>query len=179
MMLKHTFVFFGLMLLFSAQISAQESEKWVTYKVDNYKLEHPKDWKIVESQNKDRAEFYLVAPLTSKVDSFQDNVTLTIRTLNKSNNTLLKFAKFSEHNVDRYVDDSEILSSETIGKKKKAFHRIEYTATYPKTNGVRWIQYYFVKAGKAYLVTGMMEDAQQEFYAPIMENILKTFKLTK
>jgi hypothetical protein len=169
----------GLIIFCANILSAQETDKWVTLKIDNYKLEHPKDWKIVESQIKERAEFYLVAPLTSKVDSFQDNVTLAIRTLNKSNNTLLKFAKSSEHNIEHYVDDSQIMSSETIGKKKKAYHRIEYTASYPKTNGVRWIQYYIIKEDKAYLVTGMMEDSQREFYAPIMENILKSFKLLK
>jgi hypothetical protein len=174
--------FIGLLFLslFTAPLSAQvEEPKWQLYKMDNYKLEYPNDWKIVESQNKEWAEFYLVSPLTSKVDSFQDNVTLAIKTLNKSNNTLAKFSKFSEHNIGHYVDDSQIITSETLGKKKKAFHRIEYTATYPKTKGVRWIQYYFIKEDKAYIVTGMMENDQQEYFAPLMESILKTFKLMK
>ena len=128
-------------------VNAKGNSDWQTFKKDNYKIQYPNDWRLVEVGDK-HALFYIIAPSFGNNDAFNDNVNLVVEQLDEKNNTLAKFAKANERKVEHYVTDSEIISNETIGKKKKAFQRIEYTAPYPGSENARWVQYYFVKKDK-------------------------------
>lgn len=177
--MKISFTIAFILTLFCFVLNANDGEQNLkTIKTESYELKYPEDWQFVEVDHQN-IEFYIVAPLTNTDDKFGDNVNLAIEVLTKDNNTLKKFAKTSERKIENFVDDSKIISQTTIGKKKKAYHRIEYSASYKDTDGVYWLQYYILKNNHAFIITAMIEENQKDFYLDTMINILDSFKVKK
>lgn len=169
-------IFLTIFLLSNNVIAKDNGDKWAKFKRGNYSIKYPANWRLLENGNQ-HGEFYILVPVLHDSKGLKNTIYLKIEPLNKNNNSLEAFAKSNKKKINHYVTQSTIISNETLGKKKKIYQRIEYTAPYPESVDARWVQYYFVKNDYGYMITAQMEDGEKDKLLPIMEEVLKTFKI--
>lgn len=139
-----------------------------------YKINYPSSWRLKETCAVN--ECSILAPLdtlSKPYDTYTESINLTFNTLPSAEYTVDKYAQFSIDYLPKVVKDFKV-----IEKKKLKPNVIRLTYAGEKNNFKQtWRQYYYVKAGKVYIVTFSAETPKYEYYQPFIEPYLNSFTL--
>jgi hypothetical protein len=139
-----------------------------------YKITYPSTWRLKETCAVN--ECSILAPfdtLSKPYDTYTESINLTFNTLPSAEYTVDKYAQFSIDYLPKVVKNFKV-----IEKKKLKPNVIRLTYAGEKNNFQQtWRQYYYVKAGKVYIVTFSTETPKYEYYQPFIEPYLNSFTL--
>jgi serine/threonine-protein kinase len=168
------FKFLAFSFLFSnVCFGQQNAENWITVTDKLYTIQHPSDWEFKES-NEYGATFYIFSPLMSDDDKFKENVNLLIQDLSLQNVNLNQFVEISEDQVKTIVNNGKIIESTRINTGENEFHKMIFQAEQGMYK-LKFLQYYWVKNKKAYVLTFTTELDQFEDFQEIGELIMNSF----
>ncbi|MBS9774816.1 MAG: hypothetical protein KGV59_06650 [Tenacibaculum sp.] len=146
---------------------------WKTLNEPNYSISYP-DTLDLRKPGIMGSSLMLFSKPTSQQDRFRENVNLTIQNLSGMNIDLDKFVYIGEDQVKNLITDGNLIESKRLSIKNKNFHKFIYTGRQGKFN-LKWLQYCCIKNEKAYVITLTCELKQFNKYAPIAEEMIKTF----
>jgi hypothetical protein len=121
---------------------------WKSLDEAEFKLKYPDNWELNQTGIAG-TKFILFMPNAQPV-TFRDNINLIIQDLTGQNMDLKKFADLSKAQVQQFITNANIATSETSADGKK--HKMIYSGSQGQLN-LKWQQYYWVKNEKAYILT--------------------------
>jgi hypothetical protein len=152
------------------------SQKWVKITKKDYTIQSPADWTI-DSSKQMGTDLVLFSMLENGTDKFRENVNVHIQDITGINIDLGKYTAISEGRIKAMSPDSRIEETKTLNTGKATFQKIIYTATQSGFK-LKFEQYYYVAAEKAYTVTLTTEVGKFEIFKPTGEQVLHSFALT-
>ena len=170
------FIFFGLL-----KINAQsvDSSKLVVEKKPNilkkvgYSINIPDGWKILDNCQENLCSLLSPADTLGILDRFTENINFIIEKLSTASYSVDKYATYSEGYLPKVVKNFKV-----IEKKKLKSNTFRMTYKGEKSGFFQtWRQYYVVKNQKLYILTFACETSKYEYYQPIVEPFLNSFKV--
>lgn len=182
------FQFLGLTLLFVVFVgliacgqttqnnTGNEIEKgWKVLDEGIYSIQYPENWDLDKS-GKVGMNFILLSKQTSSQDQFRDNVNLLLQDIQGQNINLDKFVEISEGQIKTMLTNGNLIESKRLSANGSEFQKVIFTSDQGDYN-LKFEQYYWVKNGKAYVLTLTCELEQFETYRTTGEKILNSFNL--
>ncbi len=175
--------FTSLFVLFSCKLLAQTDTVKISadtlvmepLKVDfpAYRMTVPDGWSIKAGCVSDQCTFTSTRDTVGGFDTYIESINLTVNKLNNTSYTALKYADYSINYLPKVVQGFKVLEKKNLGNNA---YRVSYRGT---KNGLEqtWRQYYYVKGGKVYIVTFSAETRKYDYYQPLIEPFLNSFKL--
>jgi hypothetical protein len=158
-----------------SQNEISKEKNWEILKSDNYSIEYSPEWFL--SQKGDMGTlFFIFTKLESKQDVFSENVNLVTEDLSNQNIDLDKYTDLSEKQIASLITNSKIIESTRIKKEKADYHKIVYTGDQGKLK-LKFVQHYFIKNEKAYVLTFTSEISKFSKYTKTAEKILNSFSI--
>lgn len=148
---------------------------WWKFEKDNYFILHPQDW-VVDTSGTMGSSFILFAPVENTADQFKENVNLLIQNLEGKNISLNQYVQFSENQIKTMIQNAKIEESKRIKKDSLEYHSVMFTGEQGNYK-LRFEQYYFLKAGKSYVLTFTHEQSKNEQYRRLGELMLSSFRI--
>jgi hypothetical protein len=138
----------------------------------NYTIDYDSSFTLDESK-KNGTEFYLFSNKIKPQPDFVANLNLMIQNLEGLNYNLDQFIALSEKQIK---PDGKLLSSERIKTVTSEYHVLLFEANF---NGMdlKFLQYDFVKADKAYVLTFSSKSNDFDSNLIIFEKVLNSFKV--
>lgn len=161
----------------SNTIFYETNPKWKTFEVTNYLIQYPSEWKLNQSGLME-STFILFSPLESSQDQFRENVNLLIQDLSSSNLDLDLYAEISEGQLKKMINNSRLIESKRIKTESEEYHRMIYTGDQGNYH-LKFEQYFWVRNGKAFVLTLTCEESKFAVYKGIGEAILNSFEFKK
>ena len=90
--------------------------------------------------------------------------------------SISRMAKISKNQIRTMITDGKVIESTRMKKNGLEYQKIIYTGM-QGMYGLKWMQYYWIKNEKAYVLTLTCEADQYDHYAEIGEKIMDTFTL--
>ena len=177
-MKKVVFCFFFLGLL---KINAQsvDSSKVIVEKKPNilkkgsYSINIPDGWKIMDNCQENLCSLLSPADTLGILDRFTENINFTIEKLSTASYSVDKYSTYSEAYLPKVVKNFKV-----IEKKKLKSNTFRMTYKGEKSGFFQtWRQYYVVKNQKLYILTFACETSKYEYYQPIVEPYLNSFRV--
>lgn len=156
------------------RLSGQAAE-WITMEEKDYSIEYPENWEL-NTDGEMGTTFILFSETSSEEDLIKENVNLLIQDIAAFEIDLNQYVEISEQQIKTMITDSKLLSSDRLNKDDRDFHRVVYTGK----QGVftlKWVQYYWVHNGSAYVLTFTGDVSEYEDYKETSERMLNSFKL--
>lgn len=152
-----------------------QKEKWQLLNEKEFSISYPENWTLDQS-GKMNSSFFLNTPFTSDDDNFSENINLMIQDLSGLKMNLDKFTELSENQIKTLVKNGVLISSKRIKNGTSSYQRLNYTGSHGQRE-LEWLQYYWVKYEKAYILTLTCEQSEYDNYKDVGEKIMLTFKL--
>jgi hypothetical protein len=152
-----------------------KENNWKTIDENTYSVQYPENWEL----NTDKSmgtSFILFTQQTSTDDKFRENVNLIIQNLEGYNLNLDDYVAISEEQINKMVTNGKIIESKRLFKNNSEFQKVIFTGN----QGIfklKFVQYYFIKDEKAFVLTFTSEVTQYEKYKLISDKILASFIL--
>jgi hypothetical protein len=164
-----------LFLILQVVICGQtKNTAWKTLDKLKYSVQYPSTWELDQS-GKMGTSFFIFSALESEQDKFSENINLLIQDLTGKNIDLNKYTEISEGQIKTLAINSNLIESKRE-KKETEYHKIIYTADQGNFR-LKFEQYYWVIANKAYVLTFTCEQARFDAFKATGERILNSFKL--
>jgi len=141
----------------------------------NYSIKYPSDWELNQSGHMGLS-FILFSPLETSQDEFRENVNLLIQDLSGYNLNLDKYVNISIEQINSMITNSKLIESIRIKSESDEYHRLIYTGDQGNFN-LKFIQYFWVKGEKAYVLTLTCENSKFFKYKEVGYGILNSFKI--
>ncbi|MBK8054927.1 MAG: hypothetical protein IPK35_17060 [Saprospiraceae bacterium] len=170
--LLFTFIAFGQAQESKGRVKETKSV-WKTLNGTNYSIQYPVDWELNQSGQMGTT-FILFSPLETSKDKFMDNVNLLIQDLTGHNLNLDKYTEISEGQIKTMITNSRLIESKRIKTGSDEYHRMVYTGDQGMFH-LKFEQFYWVKSGKAYVLTLTCEQAKFTVFKEVGEAILNSF----
>ena len=148
---------------------------WKSLNESGYSIQYPENWELDKSGKMGLSLILLTKP-SSPQDQFRDNVNMLIQDLQGQNINLDKYVEISEGQIITMVSNGNLLESKRLSENGSEFQKIIYTGD-QGVYKLKFEQYYWIKNGKAYVLTLTCELEQFETYKVTGEKILKSFRL--
>jgi hypothetical protein len=173
-----TFLFIS--LIACGQTVQKNAEKasesgWKALNESKYSIQYPETWDLDKSGQMGMS-FILLSKKTSPQDQFRDNVNLLIQDLQGQKINLDKYVEISEGQIKTMVTNGNLLESKRLSENGSEFQKIIYTGD-QGVYKLKFEQYFWIKDGKAYVLTLTCELEQFETYKVTSEKILNSFRL--
>ena len=101
---------------------------------------------------------------------------LMIQDLAGNNVDLKQFVEISENQIKTMITDAYIISSDRIKKNGVEYQKLIYTGV-QGVYSLKFEQYYWVKDGKAYILTLTCEEDEYDNYKVVGEKMMNSFKI--
>lgn len=148
---------------------------WKLLDETDYSIEYPDNWEL--NNDKSRGiNFYILSPQTSTADLFRENVNLIEQDLAGRSIDLDQYVEISESQIKKLISNSNLIESKRLNKNGSDYQRVIYTGDQGSYK-LKFEQYYWVKNGKAYVLTLTCEITQFKEYQELGEKILNSFVL--
>jgi len=118
----------------------------------------------------------LLSKQTSQQDLFRENVNLIIQDLATYNIDLDKFVEISEGQIKTMITNGNIIESNRIKTGDSEYQKVIYTGVQGQFNH-KFVQYYWIVKGKAYILTFTCEISQFDNYKEVGERIMNSFQI--
>jgi hypothetical protein len=137
-----------------------------------FKISYPTNLKLDES-GKNGMIFILLTDKSNSTDNFAENINLMTQDLSQLDINLDKYVQISEKQI---TDRGKLFESKRIKKNRTEYQRLIYEL-YVNKFDLKFLQYYFVKNKKAYLLTFSCKKEEFEKYLKNIETVMKSFIL--
>jgi len=170
-------ILFLIPLVFNLNAFGQIKESsWKTIDESSYSIQYPENWELNVSETMGTS-FILLSQQTSAEDKFRENINLSIQNLEGYNLNLDAYVAISEEQITKMITNGTIIeSNKIIIENKSEFQKIIFTGKQGLFQ-LKFLQYYFIKDEKAFVLTFTSEASQYEKYNIIAEQILESFLL--
>ncbi|MEI6349408.1 MAG: hypothetical protein WCP69_15795 [Bacteroidota bacterium] len=148
---------------------------WKALNESSYSIQYPENWELDKS-GKMGTSLVLLSKLSSPQDKFRDNVNLLIQDLQGQNINLDKYVEISEGQIKTMVVNGNLIESKRLSENGSEFQKIIYTGDQGAFK-LKYEQFYWIKNGKAYVLTLTCEFEEFETYKVTGEKILNSFRL--
>lgn len=143
-----------------------------TIKGDNYTISYSSDWKLDETV-RNNVEFSLVqTPVSGK---FRNNINLLVQDLHGTGIDLIEYTQISVEQINE--------NGKLIGSQKKIIGNIEFQEmtfeAFMKGFDLKFLQYYFIKDEKAYVLTFTALKNEFDNLIPEALKIMNSFQVTQ
>jgi hypothetical protein len=146
---------------------AIDTKNWKTFKGDGFSIQYPDTFNLDKS-GESGTSFTLMSKLI---------ITAVIQDMKGRDMDLDKYVKLSEAEINTEITDSKLLESKRLKDNYgNECHRIAFTGKHSDFS-FNWIQYYWVKKNKAYILTVCGQVELSDKYFKDGEAIMKTFKI--
>ncbi len=162
-----------LTLLFSSLALAKQ---WQVLEEETYKISYPKDFTL-NTSGMMGTKFFLNSKKESETDKFIENINLVIQDVRGQNMDLDKFATITKNQIKALVMDAKIHSSNILTHKGKSYQRLVYSGKLGKLPPLKWVQYFYLHKGDAYILTLTLELGKKSRYERLGEEVMKNFEL--
>jgi hypothetical protein len=139
---------------------------------EEFKISYPTNLKLDES-GKNGMIFILFTEKSNSTDNFAENINLMIQDLSQLDINLDKYVQISEKQI---TDRGKLFESKRIKKNGTEYQRLIYEL-YVNKFDLKFLQYYFVKNKKVYLLTFSCKKEEFEKYLKNIETVMKSFTL--
>jgi hypothetical protein len=150
---------------------------WKTINDNTYSIQYPDNWEL-NTEKSMGTSFILFSQQTASEDKFRENINLIIQNLEGYNLNLDDFVAISEEQISKMVTNGKIIDSKRSNKNNTEFQKVIFTGKQGLFQ-LKFVQYYFIKDEKAYVLTFTCEEIQYEKYIFISDQILDSFLLNK
>jgi len=164
-----------LFFLFPFWLFGQSQHGWKTISQSNYSLKYPSNWELNEGGLMG-TKLILFSALESSDDTFRENVNLIVQDLTGYNLDLGGYSKMSKEQIKTMISNSQIIEGTTTRSNSNPCYKVIYTGDQGVFH-LKFEQYYFVIADKAYVLTITAERNKFEKFKHVGESILNTFKI--
>jgi len=160
-----------LAVLVNTQVNAQT--RWKTISQDAFSIKCPGDW-TADTSKKMGADVFMYNKEDMN-DGFAENINVLVQDLSAYDLDLDAYTELSEEQIKTMVVGAKIMSSERITSGAFPYHKIIYVG---KQNDVllKFLQHYYVKDKKAYVLTLTCVENQFDKYQSIGNAIFKSFQ---
>ena len=148
---------------------------WKAVNENSFSIQYPENWDLDQS-GKMGISLILLSKLFSPQDQFRENVNLLIQDLQGQNINLDKYVEISEGQIKTMLTNGNLIESKKLSAFGSEFQKVIYTGD-QGIYKLKFEQYYWVKNGKAYVLTLTCELEQFEKYKVTGEKILNSFRL--
>ena len=146
---------------------------WKTINDNTYSIQYPDNWEL-NTEKSMGTSFILFTEQTSSEDKFRENINLIIQNLEGYNLNLDDYVAISEEQISKMVTNGIIFESKRLNTNNTEFQKVIFTGKQGLFQ-LKFVQYYFVKDEKAYVLTFTCEEIQYEKYSLISDQILESF----
>ncbi|MEM9276221.1 MAG: hypothetical protein AAGA80_25180 [Cyanobacteria bacterium P01_F01_bin.143] len=147
------------------------SEEYVTYKNSEYKVEHPKKWRILEEDGFPYPGIRVISPQENAEDNFQEQVKFSIEELH----TPLSLIEYTEDAVIEIKSFNLIIETP---KKSTLANREGRKVIYKSKDGKKSVQVWALKNKKVYIVTYTAEANKFKKFEKQAEKIIQSLSIT-
>lgn len=157
----------------SAIIASDTVKKQEIVEFKSYKMTVPEGWQIKTGCVEGQCTLTSKRDTVGKFDMYIESINLTINNLNSPSYTAEKYATFSIGYLPKVVNQFKVIEKRKLSANS---YRLTYAG---EKNGLfqTWRQYYYVKSSKVYIVTFSGETSKYDYWQPIVEPYLSSFKL--
>ena len=182
--MKHTLLLALPFLFFSFIVCGQTTQRikgketgngWKKLIETNYSIQYPDSWDLNNSGQMGTS-FAIFSRQSSPQDKFRENVNLIIQNLQGQNINLNKYVEISEGQIKTMITNANLIESKRLSANGYEYQKVIYTGD----QGIfklKFEQYYWIKNGKAYILTLTCERNQFDTYMVTGEKILNSFSL--
>lgn len=148
---------------------------WKALNESSYSIQYPEKWDLDKS-GKMGISLLLLSKQSSPQDQFRENVNLLIQDLQGQNINLDKYVEISEGQIKTMITNGNLIESKRLRENGSEYQKVIYTGD-QGVYKLKFEQYYWIKNGKAYVLTLTCELDQFETYKMFGEKILNSFRL--
>lgn len=137
-----------------------------------YSMEIPATWRIKPGCIETQCSANSPRDTVGGFDTYIESINITVNKLSSSSYTAEKYANFSIGYLPKVVKGFKVIEKKRLSSRS---HRVTYTGV---KNGIHqtWRQYYHVRSSKVYIITFSAQAKKYDYYQPIMEPYLDSFK---
>lgn len=150
------------------------SKNWKHLEEKDYSIEYPVNWRL--DKPKTEQGFVLFPESAYPSGDSRENINLLVQNLTGQNMNLHKFVEHSEKQIREVISHVEIKESETLYFDNNEFHKIQYSGVI-QSKKYEFLQYYWVKKEKAYILTLTCKEQDFEKERRTAEKIMDSFRL--
>lgn len=147
---------------------------WKTFSDNNYSIEYPDSFEL-DNSGQMGMRFMLLSKQTSDADMFRENINLIIQDLSGHQIDLDQYVDISLEQIGTMLVGGKVIESNRIKNKDGEFQKVVFEGKQGEYD-LKWMQYYWVKSEKAYVLTFTSELNQYNTYIGIGEKMMNTFK---
>ena len=171
------YLYFIILVLSLNSFGQIKETSWKTINDNTYSIQYPDNWEL-NTEKSMGTSFILFTEQTSSEDKFRENINLIIQNLEGYNLNLDDYVAISEEQISKMVTNGKIIDSKRSNKNNTEFQKVIFTGKQGLFQ-LKFVQYYFIKDEKAYVLTFTCEEIQYEKYIFITDQILDSFLLNK
>ncbi|MGK7895293.1 MAG: hypothetical protein AB4372_17140 [Xenococcus sp. (in: cyanobacteria)] len=146
------------------------SEQYKSYENSEYKLEHPKQWIILEEDGFPYYGTIFLSPKENQADKFQEQVKFSVEELDKP----LSLTEYTELAIKEIESSNSILEyPTTISLANREGRKVIYQGK----DEIKYLQIWALKKKKAYIVTYTAEADKFKKFAKQAENIIYSLQI--
>jgi hypothetical protein len=154
---------------------SKAAEVWKSVNENSYSIQYPENWELNTSGQMGMS-FILLSKQLSAEDLFRENINLIIQDLEGQNIDLDKYVELSEGQIKTLITNSNLMESKRQNENGSEFQKVIYTGDQGSYH-LKFEQNYWIKNGKAYVLTFTGEIDQFDRYKEVGEKIMKSFRL--
>lgn len=154
------YLYFTSLVLSLNSFGQNKETSWKTINDNTYSIQYPDNWELNISETMGTS-FILLSQQTSSEDKFRENINLSIQNLEGYNLNLDAYVAISEEQILKMVTNGIIIESKRLNTNNTEFQKIIFTGKQGLFQ-LKFVQYYFVKDEKAYVLTFTCEEIQYE-----------------
>lgn len=167
------YLYFIILVLSINSFGQIKETSWKTINDNTYSIQYPDNWEL-NTEKSMGTSFILFTEQTSSEDKFRENINLIIQNLEGYNLNLDDYVAISEEQISKMVTNGIIFESKRLNTNNTEFQKVIFTGKQGLFQ-LKFVQYYFVKDEKAYVLTFTCEEIQYEKYSLISDQILESF----
>lgn len=171
------YLYFIILVLSLNSFGQIKETNWKTINESTYSIQYPDNWEL-NTEKSMGTSFIIFSEQTSSEDKFRENINLIIQNLEGYNLNLDDYVAISEEQISKMVTNGKIIDSKRSNKNNTEFQKVIFTGKQGLFQ-LKFVQYYFIKDEKAYVLTFTCEEIQYEKYIFITDQILDSFLLNK
>ena len=171
------YLYFIILVLSLNSFGQIKETNWKTINESTYSIQYPDNWEL-NTEKSMGTSFIIFSEQTSSEDKFRENINLIIQNLEGYNLNLDDYVAISEEQISKMVTNGIIIDSKRLNTNNTEFQKIIFTGKQGLFQ-LKFVQYYFIKDEKAYVLTFTCEEIQYEKYIFITDQILDSFLLNK
>lgn len=141
----------------------------------DYKLSYPSNWRV-DTSHSFGTDVFVISEKTGADDLFSENVNVLIQVMPDTSYTLERFVEISEEQIKLMGINCKITISEKRVENDIRFHLFVFYHDQGKLR-IRSEQRYFLKEGKAFVLTYSAEEKNEILFEKQATAIMNSFRL--